>query len=65
MSKDVNARTAGNANEINHDDGYGYCEDEIYEQICCSCDKTFSYTTSIHFYYSAEKAPCLNHGGHT
>ena len=50
--------------EINHDDGYGYTEDEIFEQECDGCGKTFAYTTSISFYYDATKADCLNDGTH-
>jgi len=50
--------------EINHDDGYGYDEDEIYEQECGDCEKVFAYTTSIHFHYEAAKADCLNDGEH-
>jgi hypothetical protein len=46
--------------EINHDDGYGYAEDEVYEQECGNCRKTFGYTTSITFYYEARKLPCQN-----
>jgi len=51
-------------NEINHDDGYGYEEGETYEQTCDHCGKIFVYTTSIHFYYDAKKAPCKNGGEH-
>lgn len=50
--------------EINHDDGYGYEEDGIYEQECGYCDKVFAYTTSISFYHDAHKADCLNGGEH-
>jgi hypothetical protein len=50
--------------EINHDDGYGYAEDELHQQECHSCDKTFTYWTSISFHYEANKADCLNGGEH-
>ena len=50
--------------EINHDDGYGYEEDVLYEQVCGNCDKTFTYRTSITFYYEAYKADCLNGSNH-
>lgn len=50
--------------EINHDDGYGYEEDEVYQQQCDFCDKVFAYTTSIHFTHNANKADCLNEGEH-
>lgn len=46
--------------DINHDDGYGYEEGVTHQQQCGKCDKTFTYTTSISFYYEAEKADCLN-----
>jgi len=49
---------------INHDDGYGYDDDGTYQQTCKHCDKTFVYTTTICFYYDAEKADCLNDGEH-
>ena len=47
-------------NEINHDDGYGFDEDEIYEQQCDHCDKHFAYYTSISYSYSTRRADCLN-----
>jgi len=46
--------------EINHDDGFGYEEDVKHEMNCKECDKNFVFTTSIHFYYEADKACCLN-----
>jgi hypothetical protein len=50
--------------EINHDDGYGYKEDEIHEQECEHCEKTFCYTTSISYYHEAFQAPCKNGEDH-
>ena len=50
--------------DINHDDGYGYSEDEIHQQTCGNCDKTFTFTTSISFSYEVSKADCLNDGEH-
>ena len=50
--------------EINHDDGYGYSEDRTYSQECSSCDKTFTYSTSIMYHYDVDKAPCLNGEDH-
>ncbi len=50
--------------EICHDDGYGYDESKTHNQECGDCGKTFTYTTSISFYYEAEKAPCLNGESH-
>lgn len=46
--------------DIYHDDGYWYQEDETYEQQCSECEKNFAYTTSIIYCYNAEKADCLN-----
>ena len=50
--------------DIDHDDGYGYEEDEIYNQECSDCGKRFTYTTGILFVYETEKADCLNDGKH-
>lgn len=64
MYYDIKCPYCGAKQEINHDDGYGYNEDEVYEQCCCICDKIFAYTTSIMFSYEARKADCLNGGNH-
>jgi hypothetical protein len=61
---DVNCPYCGKEQEINHDDGYGYVEDRVFEQECWSCGKVFTYTTSISFYYETNKAPCKNGGKH-
>jgi len=50
--------------EINHDDGYGYTEDETFQQECGECEKTFVYRTVISFDYYPEKADCLNGAEH-
>src|SRR3990167_9792249 len=50
--------------EINHDDGRGYEEDVRHEQQCGECDKYFTFTTSVLYYYDAEKADCLNGAEH-
>lgn len=50
--------------EICHDDGYGFQEDELYEQECDHCEKVFAYTPLISFSYKVSKAPCLNEGRH-
>ena len=62
--KDAECPYCGAEIEINHDDGYGYAEDEKHQQECGRCGKTFVYTTSISFYYEVEKADCLNGGKH-
>lgn len=61
---DVECPYCGAWEEINHDDGYGYGEDEVYQQNCGSCDKNFAFQTSISFDYDATKADCLNGGEH-
>ena len=50
--------------EINHDDGYGYAENETCEQECNNCEKTFTFSTVISFSHEAHKAPCKNGGEH-
>lgn len=62
---DINCPYCNAEQEINHDDGYGYEEDRMHEQQCSECDKYFTFTTSISYYYSPEKADCLNDGDHT
>ena len=64
MSKDTECPYCGADVEINHDDGYGYSEDDLHQQECGECGKTFAYTTMICFYYRARKADCLNDGEH-
>ena len=64
MFDDVECPYCGKGQEIIHDDGYGYEEDRIFEQDCDDCEKTFVYTTSISFYYEANKADCLNGEDH-
>jgi len=64
MSRDTECPYCGEGVEINHDDGYGYNEDETHQQECGACGKTFTYTTMIHFSYSTSKADCLNGGEH-
>ena len=54
----------GNDLEICHDDGAGYAEDETHQQECPHCEKTFVFTTAIHFTYHARQADCLNGADH-
>jgi endogenous inhibitor of DNA gyrase (YacG/DUF329 family) len=61
---DVKCPYCGTDQEINHDDGYGYEEDELHNQECHECGKTFVFTTSIHIDHEAQKADCLNGGEH-
>jgi len=61
--KDVECPYCGKEQEINHDDGYGYNESETFEQECSACDKIFTFTTSVSFYYDVKKVPCKNGDG--
>ena len=61
---DVECPYCGEVQDINHDDGYGFTEDEIFEQECVECEKIFAFTTSILFQHEAHKADCLNGGKH-
>lgn len=62
--KDIECPYCGEYQEINHDDGYGYTENEAHQQQCHKCEKTFVYYTSIHFSYDGKQADCLNDGEH-
>lgn len=64
MYSDVECPYCGAGQEINHDDGYGYNENELYNQECVHCGKCFSFTTAISFTHDAFKADCLNGGEH-
>ena len=64
MSADCECPYCGKEIDICHDDGYGYEEDVLHEQYCGACDKYFTYTTSISFYYETYKADCLNGSEH-
>ena len=64
MSGDVNCPYCGTSLEINHDDGYGYEEDQLFEQECAACGKTFAYATHIEVYHEAKRADCLNGAAH-
>jgi uncharacterized Zn-finger protein len=61
---EINCPYCEEENEINHDDGYGYEENETYNQECSHCGKYFIYTTQVSFDYEVEKADCLNDGEH-
>jgi len=64
MTRDVECPFCGEWQEIIHDDGYGYSEDDMHHQDCGSCGKTFGYTTSISFYYEGHALACLNGDPH-
>jgi len=52
-AKDCRCPYCDEYQEINHDDGYGYDEDQTHEQMCWNCDKVFEYRTFIRFSYRA------------
>lgn len=60
MNHDLYCPYCGAPNEVNHDDGQGYTEDEAHEMQCSSCYKNFVFRTSISYAYHPEKADCLN-----
>ena len=62
--KDVECPYCGTEQDISHDDGQGYAEDEQHQQWCRNCEKYFVFTTSISFSYDASKADCLNGSPH-
>ena len=64
MSDDIKCPYCDADQEICHDDGAAYEEDIRHEQTCSECEKTFVFTTSIHYYYDARKADCLNGSRH-
>ncbi len=64
MNDDIICPYCNAEQEINHDDGYGFTEDEKYQQDCIVCEKIFTYTTSIIYYYDAKEADCLNGAKH-
>ena len=64
MYSDAECPYCGKEIEIDHDDGYGYEEDELYQQECSHCEKTFTYNTSISFSHDTQQAECLNGGEH-
>lgn len=61
---DIECPYCGEDQDICHDDGQGYAEDTLHEQQCGDCEKNFVFTTSISFYYEADKADCLNGAEH-
>ena len=64
VRNDVECPYCGAGQEINHDDGQGYAEDELHQQECSACEKTFVFWTTISFDYSPQKADCLNGSEH-
>ena len=64
MNADMQCPYCGADQEVCHDDGQEYSEDEKHEHICTECKKTFVFTTYISINYEASKADCLNGGDH-
>lgn len=64
MNKDVECPYCEKWQEICHDDGFGYAEDEAHETQCNDCEKYFVFHTSISFDYEGGKADCLNGAEH-
>jgi len=62
--EEVKCPYCGFEQEIDHQDGYGFEEDETYSQECCYCGMTFAYKTIINFDYEVKKCDCLNRGEH-
>lgn len=61
---DIACPYCGQGQEVCHDDGQGYSEDEIHKMECSKCEKTFTFTTVISFDYYPKKADCLNGSDH-
>lgn len=49
---------------VDHEDGYGFKEDEINIQACPLCDKYFAYVTTVTYSYDVRKCDCQNDGNH-
>ena len=63
--RDIECPYCGHEQEVCHDDGQGYAEDETHEMECYQCEKSFVFTTGIILVYSPSKADCMNGGEHT
>jgi len=64
MSKDLECPYCEEWNEVCHDDGGGYAEDQNHEMQCAHCQKHFVFQTSISFHYESSPADCLNGSPH-
>ena len=61
--KDIECPYCNYPQDVNHDDGQGYDENELHEMECENCGKVFTFTTFISYSYTSYKADCLNEGG--
>lgn len=57
---DIECPYCGAGQDICHDDGEGYNEDELHQQECSKCEKTFGFYTSISYYYEPKAVACFN-----
>ena len=66
LPKDVKCPYCGFEQDIDHDDGVGFEENKVWQQLCqnSECEKTFVYSTYIHYDYKVKQADCLNEGKH-
>lgn len=64
MQNDMECPYCGASQEVNHDDGAVYSEDEAHQHQCSKCDKYFVFSTAISFNYYPAKADCLNGAEH-
>ena len=64
MYSEVECPYCGTDQYVDHEDGYGYEEDVLYNQECVKCRKYFTYTTMITYTHEAYEADCMNDGEH-
>lgn len=64
MSKDLNCPYCDADLEVCHDDGQGYEQEVNHQMQCDVCGNNFVFQTEIMYYYTPEKANCLNDGNH-
>ena len=64
MNADLECPYCEESFDIDHEDGFGYAEDECHHIECPHCGKYFVFYTSILYCYHPEKADCLNGGEH-
>ena len=54
---DITCPYCGTEQEVNHDDGCGYDENEDHTHICSACSKEFIFNTTIMYHYSVMCQP--------
>ena len=54
----------GYSYDLSHDDGAFYDENNRTKEQCPKCEKYFMVSSSLSWYFSADKANCLNGGQH-